>query len=110
MVLVKACDVATFPASGRFGFSARAVDVAIFKIGNSFFALDRYCPHARGDLLDAMVEGDHVECPVHGATFDVRTGKFVQSEYVSPHLAKVMHNTRAFPVTVKDGSVLVDIP
>ena len=110
MVLVKASDVATFPTKNRLGFSARAMDVAIFRIGGSYFALDRYCPHARGDLLDGTVENGHVECPVHGATFDLRSGKFVQSEYVSPHLAKAMHDTKAFPVVVKDGAVFVDIP
>jgi 3-phenylpropionate/trans-cinnamate dioxygenase ferredoxin component len=110
MVLVKACDVATFPKSGRLGFSAREMDIAIFKSGGSFFALERYCPHARGDLLDGMVENEHVECPVHGATFDLRSGKFVQTEYVSPHLANTMHDTRAFPVVVKGGTVFVDLP
>nr|MDO8086061.1 Rieske 2Fe-2S domain-containing protein [Candidatus Sigynarchaeum springense] len=110
MVLVKACDVAAFPKDGRLGFSARAIEVAIFKVEGTFFALERHCPHAGGDLVDGMIEKGLVECPIHGATFDLRTGKFVQSEYVSPHLAKAMHDTRSFPVVIKDGALLVDIP
>jgi 3-phenylpropionate/trans-cinnamate dioxygenase ferredoxin subunit len=110
MVIVKACDVATFPKSGRLGFSARAMEILILKVDGSFFALERYCPHAGGDLRDGSVENDHVECPVHGATFDLRSGKFVQTEYVSPHLAMAMHDTRAFPVVVKGGAVFVDLP
>jgi 3-phenylpropionate/trans-cinnamate dioxygenase ferredoxin component len=110
MVLVKVCDVPTFPKSGRLGFSERAMEILIFKIDGSFFALERYCPHAGGDLRDGSVENDRVECPVHGATFDLRSGRFVQTEDVSPHLAKVMHDTRTFPVVVKDDAVYVDIP
>jgi 3-phenylpropionate/trans-cinnamate dioxygenase ferredoxin subunit len=86
------------------------MEIVIFKAGGSFFALARYCPHSHGDLLDGTVESDHVECPVHGATFDMRSGKFVQTEYVSPHLAKAMHDTKAFPVVVEGGAVYVDIP
>ena len=110
MVLVKACDMMTFPKSERLGFSARGMVILIFNINGSFFALERYCPHAGGDLRDGTVENDYVECPVHGATFNLRSGKFVLTEYVSPHLAKVMHDTRTFPVVVKDGTMFVDLP
>jgi nitrite reductase/ring-hydroxylating ferredoxin subunit len=110
MVLVKACDIAAFPPSGRFALSARARDIVIFKVGDAFFALERYCPHSRGDLFEGRIEGNHVECPVHGAAFALQSGKFLQTEYVSPHLARAMHDTKAFPVAVKDGAVYVDIP
>ncbi|MBN2153160.1 MAG: Rieske 2Fe-2S domain-containing protein [Candidatus Lokiarchaeota archaeon] len=109
-MLDKVCDRPAFPGKGRLGVSVRGKHIAVFKVGDEFFALERYCSHAGGDLLDGMVENGTVACPVHGATFDLRSGKFVESEYVSPHLARAMHDTKAYRVVVKDGAVFVDVP
>ena len=40
-----------------------------------FFAIDDTCTHDDGPLADGWLEGTAIECPRHGARFDVRTGK-----------------------------------
>ncbi|MBI2094394.1 MAG: non-heme iron oxygenase ferredoxin subunit [Candidatus Omnitrophica bacterium] len=40
-----------------------------------FFAVDDTCTHDDGPLADGWLEGVAIECPRHGARFDVRTGK-----------------------------------
>jgi 3-phenylpropionate/trans-cinnamate dioxygenase ferredoxin subunit len=49
--------------------------VAIFKIGDEFFATENVCPHAFVMLSEGFVEDGQVECPLHAAKFDIRTGK-----------------------------------
>ena len=48
--------------------------IALFNLGGSFYAIDNICTHAGGSLSEGMVEGEQVECPWHGARFDVKTG------------------------------------
>ena len=49
--------------------------LAIFRIGDEFFALDAICPHAGGPLAKGAVSGCVVTCPWHGWQFDVSTGQ-----------------------------------
>ena len=40
-----------------------------------FFAVDDTCTHDDGPLAEGWLDGAALECPRHGARFDVRTGK-----------------------------------
>ena len=44
---------------------------------SGFYAVDDTCTHDDGPLADGWLEGNAIECPRHGARFDVRTGKVV---------------------------------
>lgn len=76
-------------------------EVAVFRVGEEFFAIDDLCSHAEASL----VEGDQyeyiIECPRHGGRFDIRTGKAKHFPAFSP--------VRTFPVKVEDGDLYVDI-
>jgi len=59
---------------------ARLVDVqgksiALFNVEGQFFALDNTCTHRGGPLAEGEISGHKVICPLHGATFDIRTGE-----------------------------------
>ena len=43
--------------------------------GGSFSAISDVCSHAEVSLSDGDIDGDTVECWLHGSRFDVRTGK-----------------------------------
>ena len=48
--------------------------VAVFHIGGEYFATDDVCTHDGGPLAEGTLEDHVIECPRHGARFDVRTG------------------------------------
>jgi len=49
--------------------------IAVFKLGDDFLATENVCPHAFALLTDGFVEDGQVECPLHAAKFDIKTGK-----------------------------------
>ena len=49
--------------------------VALFNVGGTFYAINNVCSHAGGSLGEGFVEEDQVECPWHGARFNVKTGE-----------------------------------
>ncbi|HEX2281052.1 MAG TPA: non-heme iron oxygenase ferredoxin subunit [Thermomicrobiales bacterium] len=48
--------------------------IAIVNVGGEFFAIDDTCTHEEASLSEGELYDDIVECPLHGAAFNVRTG------------------------------------
>ena len=49
--------------------------VALFRIGEEIYALDNVCPHAGARLDQGRVANGVVSCPLHGAKFELATGR-----------------------------------
>lgn len=48
--------------------------VVVLRLGQEVFAAQGVCPHKFGPLVDGAVRGTMLTCPIHAATFDLRTG------------------------------------
>ena len=64
------------------------VPVAIFNLGGTFHAVDDTCSHAEASLSEGDLDPDRcaIECPLHGSTFDLRTGEPLTLPAVEPVL------------------------
>lgn len=51
--------------------------VAVFHLDGAFYAMDDICTHDGGPLAEGFLEGDVIECPRHGAKFNVKSGAVV---------------------------------
>ena len=49
--------------------------IAIFNVDNRYYAIEDVCTHDNGPLAEGYLEGTTIECPRHGARFDITTGK-----------------------------------
>ena len=75
------------------------IEVAVFNIGGRYHAIEDICSHDGGTLADGEVEGFEIECPRHGARFDLRSGKVTAPP--------AYEDVRVFAVRVRDGRVQV---
>src|ERR1700687_911965 len=75
--------------------------IALFNVEGTFYAIDNTCTHRGGPLGEGELQGDTVECPWHGARFNVKTGAVT----APPAPAGV----RNFPVQVEGSDVLVEV-
>ena len=73
------------------------VPIAVYNIDGELHAIEDVCTHDGGDLAGGALHGFEVECPRHGARFDVRTGAVLSPPAYEP-VAK-------FPVKIEGGSV-----
>lgn len=49
-------------------------EVAVFRIGDEFFAIANDCPHHGAALCEGYLQGHTITCPWHGWQFDLQTG------------------------------------
>ena len=58
-----------------FGVEVSGHSIALYEVDGSIFATDNICSHAYARLSDGWLDGEVIECPLHAARFDIRTGK-----------------------------------
>ena len=90
-----------FPDGGSRVVTAGGKDVAVFRVGDEFFAIDDRCPHAGASLSGGPVEDGVVTCPWHYWRFRLCDGTWADNPRIK---------TGAYRVRVVDGAVYVDVP
>ena len=77
------------------------VAVAIFNVDGQFHALDDTCSHAEASLSEGELHPEEcsIECPLHGSSFDLRTGE--------PLSFPAVEAVRVHQVAVEDGVLKV---
>ena len=85
----------------------RAVDcsganLALYRLEDGIFATSAACPHLGGSLAAGTVVNGYIECPVHYALFDIRTGEADGAITAQP--------LPTFPTRVEGDVIYVDLP
>lgn len=75
--------------------------IAVFRDGERFYAIGDRCSHAEASLSEGEVFDGEVECPRHGAVFDLATGA-----------AKALPATRPVPtyrLRTEGGAIEIEV-
>lgn len=79
------------------------VRVALFNLNGDVYAIEDVCTHDGGPLVEGrVVDGCEVQCPRHGARFDIRTGAAVRFPAFEP--------TKTYTVRVDGRDVWIEQP
>jgi 3-phenylpropionate/trans-cinnamate dioxygenase ferredoxin subunit len=79
--------------------SIDGTSIAVFRLDDTFHAIEDICSHDGGKLLGGCVENDQIVCPRHGARFSILTGEALTPPAYEP--------VATFPVRILDGMVQV---
>ena len=74
--------------------------ICVTRVGDEIFAIDDTCSHSDASLSEGEVIDFKIECWLHGAEFDLRTGEALTPPAVAP--------VKVYPVTVDGDSVTVE--
>jgi nitrite reductase/ring-hydroxylating ferredoxin subunit len=74
MPLTKAALVSDVPPGQAKQVAVNGKTLALFNVNGTFYALDNECSHRNGPLAEGTISGTEVECPWHGARFDISSG------------------------------------
>ena len=100
-VNVKVATRAELPPGGKLLTEIDGRAIAVFNVEGTYYAIDDVCTHDGGPLAEGDLEGCEIQCPRHGARFDVRTGAALCFPAVEPVTS---HN-----VAVEGEDVLVSL-
>jgi 3-phenylpropionate/trans-cinnamate dioxygenase ferredoxin subunit len=75
--------------------------LALYKCEGEYFLSDGICTHGHAMLADGYVEDGCVECPLHQARFDLRTGE--------PQCAPATVPIKVYPVRIEGDDVLAQL-
>jgi 3-phenylpropionate/trans-cinnamate dioxygenase ferredoxin subunit len=89
-------------------FSVSGKDLLVANVGGKFYAMDRYCPHAAGDLSIGTLEGSVVTCPKHGSKFDLAAGTTLNGPKIGFLKLKPSSSTY-YEVKVEGTNILINI-
>ena len=92
---------AEFPADGKATAILNGWHVMIAKTDDGYHAVNDRCTHAASHLSGGRIRRGAVMCPLHGARFELATGKCIGGTY---------RDLRIFPVRVTDGQIEVAVP
>ena len=76
-------------------------DVCLTRIGDEVFAIDDVCTHSDASLSEGDVTDYKIECWLHGAEFDLRTGEALT---LPANIA-----AKTYPVSINDDVVEVQV-
>lgn len=90
--------VQDFAEGGGRAFAVNGRMVAVYRRGETFFAIDDLCPHMGASLAEGNLDGETVACPWHGWRFCIRDGTWEDNPRIK---------IDSFPVRVQGDEVQV---
>ena len=75
--------------------------ICVARVGLEVFAIGDTCSHSEASLSEGDISNFKIECWLHGAEFDLRTGEALTPPAVAP--------VKTYPVTIDGDSVTVEM-
>ena len=101
--LIDVCPLSELPPGARRLVEWEDLEIGVFNCGGELFAIEDRCSHDNGPLAEGEVDFEQcrVECPRHGALFDLRSGK--------PKTLPAYAPVDIFPVHVDDDTIRLEV-
>ena len=87
---------------GRKLIDFEEVTVALINIDGDLYCIEDVCTHDGGPVAEGVIEGFEIECPRHGARFDIRDGCALSMPAVTP--------VPTFKVRIEGKKIFIESP
>jgi len=98
---VRVAALSDIPEEGAVKVEPNGEPVALVNLGGRIFAVSDTCTHEEASLSDGFIEGHVIECPRHGAQYDIRTGEVLSFPAITP--------LRTYEVKVEGNDVFIGV-
>jgi len=90
-----------FPAEGKLAAKMAGWHVLVARGETGFHAINDRCTHQAALLSPGRIRRGAVMCPLHGARFDLASGKCLGAAYA---------DLRVFALRIEGGMIEVEVP
>jgi 3-phenylpropionate/trans-cinnamate dioxygenase ferredoxin component len=101
--IVEVCPVSDLPSGEMRLIEVDSIEVGVFNCNGQYYAIEDRCSHDDGPLAEGTLDADActVECPRHGAIFDLKTGR--------PKTLPAYEPVDTFPVIIDEDMIKLEV-
>jgi 3-phenylpropionate/trans-cinnamate dioxygenase ferredoxin subunit len=108
MVKINLGPASELTAGNRKIYQFEGLYIVVFNIESLFYAIDQKCTHFGGDLATGKLFGKTIKCPMHGAEYDLESGKYTNQIGKLAGALKKPKDTKIYKVSVVDGNLTIE--
>lgn len=101
MAWTRVAERAVLERESPMAVEVNGEDIALYWLDGQPFATSNTCTHAFARLSDGFLDGGCIECPIHQAQFDIRTGDAVAGPASAP--------LRTYPCRIAGEGIEIDV-
>ena len=101
MAFERVAGLSEVPPGRARVFELGDTEIALCNIEGRVYAVANLCTHDNGPLGEGFLLGDEIECPRHGARFDVKSGAVKALPAMIP--------IPTYQVKIENGDILVEV-
>ena len=98
---IKVGDVSEILPGNAKQIDAGGRTIALFNLKGQFYAIDNSCTHVGGSLASGEIIDDDVICPLHGARFNIPTGKVLGPP--------ARENISTYNIRIEDDNIEIEV-
>lgn len=98
---IKVTTTGDLPPGGQIQVEVNGEAVALFNLDGTYYAIGDTCTHVGGPLSQGELDGEEIQCPWHGARFNVCTGEVTGPPAAAP--------VKSYPVKVEGDEILIGL-
>lgn len=101
--LVTVARLSDVPSGSVIQVVVGGEQIALYNCNGTVYATNNICSHQYAELHEGYLDCDDcvIECPLHGARFDIVSGRALSLPATAP--------IATYPVTIEDGMILLSI-
>jgi len=101
--IIDVCPVSEFPAGERRLVAFDDIEIGVFNCAGTLYAIEDRCSHDDGPLAEGTLDeaACTIECPRHGAIFDLKTG--------IPKTLPAYEPVDTFPVIIDNDMIKLEV-
>ena len=98
---IKVGDVSEILPGNAKQIDAGGRTIALFNLKGQFYAIDNSCTHVGGSLASGKIIDEDVICPLHGARFNIPTGKVLGPP--------ARENISTYKIRIDDDNIEIEV-
>ncbi|MAB14326.1 non-heme iron oxygenase ferredoxin subunit [Parvibaculum sp.] len=102
MAFIASVEKSDLPLGAILKVETEVGPVAVCNVDGEFFAFSDTCTHGNWSLSEGWLDGHVIECTLHMAKFDIRTGCVLSPPATCP--------LKTFAVEDVDGEIRIELP
>ena len=95
------CNTSDVDFEDQYRFDHNDRTYCIYHLEDGFYATDGLCTHEDVHLVDGLIDGEEIECPMHLGVFNIKTGKVVMDP--------PCEDLKTYKIKVEDEKIFIEV-